>query len=240
MWTALARLAGWRLGLIAGGDGRGRIRRKARRVAADFFGFGEAQCRAAGWGCGKFVWYDCALFIGRKMVMAKTSEVFLVSGQILRRVDGVRQLAPDIEQCVVVARNRDAAYGTLAVSEPAFRPLGHATLKDYELAARRIVAAVEGAGGSVLLAPGMGLDAAKDQIFLMSGQVSRHADTTVVEHVVVAQDAQAARGVLAANEPAFVVGGLYSLQDYERAAGKMRAVLRGVDSGWKLLVAQGM
>jgi len=207
------------LGWIAGGDTE-RVRRNVGRYG------------------GKLVWYDCTLFIVSGMMMAKTSEVFLVSGQFLRSVDGVKQLAPEIEQCVVVAHNRDSAYGTLAVSEPAFRPLGHATLQDYELAARKIVAAVGGASGGVLLAPGMHLDAAKDQIFLMSGQESRH--TAAVERVVVARDAQAARGVLAANEPAFLVGGLFSLQDYERAAGKLRAVLRGMDSGWKLLVAQGM
>lgn len=175
-------------------------------------------------------------------MMAKTSEVFLISGQILRNVDGVRKLAPEIEQCVVVARSRDAAYGTLAAFEPAFRPIGHATLQDYELAARKMVAAVAGtdAGANVLLAPGMGLDAAKDQIFLMSGNVSVRTDSVAAERVVVAQDERAARGVLAANEPAFLVGGLYSLQGYESAARKLRAVLKGADSGWKLLVAQGM
>ncbi|MEM8519049.1 hypothetical protein [Janthinobacterium sp. CAN_S7] len=172
--------------------------------------------------------------------MAKTSEVFLVSGQMLRSIEGVKQLAPEIEQCVVVARNRDSAYDTLAVSEPAFRPLGHATLQDYEMAARKIAASVNDTDASerVLLAPGMHLDAAKDQIFLMSGQESRH--TAAVERVVVARDAQAARRVLAANEPAFLIGGLFSLQDYEHAAKKLRAVLKGTDFGWKLLVAQGM
>lgn len=173
--------------------------------------------------------------------MAKTSEVFLVSGQILRSVDGVKQLSPEIEQCVVVAPSSDAAYGALAVSEPAFRPVGHATLQDYELAARKIVAAVDGAdlGGNVLLAPGMGLDADKNQMFLMSGLAFERSELTA-ERVVVAPDAQAALGMLAANEPTFMVGGLYSLQDYEMAAGAMRAVLRGADSKWKLLVAPGM
>lgn len=89
--------------------------------------------------------------------MAKKTEIFLVSGQFLRRVDGVQQLAPEIEQCVVVAPDGKAAYEALAVLEPSFRPLGLGSLDQYERAVSQIRAAVSGENAELklLVAPGM-------------------------------------------------------------------------------------
>lgn len=180
---------------------------------------------------------------------AKTSEVFLVSGQLLRRVDGELVLAPEVEQCVVVARDIDHAYSAIAISEPAFRPMGHATLQDYENSATKVRAALGGddVGWSVLLAPGMALTAVKSQVFLLSGQIVERLVGggqrlgVVVEHrVVVAPDAVAAYAVVAANAPDFMPSGFVSLDEQERAASKLRAAIGGGDVGWKILVAPGM
>ena len=89
--------------------------------------------------------------------MAKKTEIFLVSGQFLRRVDGMQQLSPEIEQCVVVAPDDKAAYDALAVSEPSFRPLGFVSLDQYDRAASQIRATVSGENTEwkLLVAPGM-------------------------------------------------------------------------------------
>lgn len=90
------------------------------------------------------------------MAVMKT-QVFLISGQYVRDVDGFQQLAPEIEQCVVIASDGPTAYKVIATNEPAFKPVGHATLQDYETAATKLRAVLKGetSGWKLLVAPGM-------------------------------------------------------------------------------------
>lgn len=72
-------------------------------------------------------------------------KVFLVSGQMLeQKVGGREGISPMVTQRVVVAEDAAAAVRRLAEAEPAFKPLGHASLADYEVAARRLRAVAEG------------------------------------------------------------------------------------------------
>ena len=71
--------------------------------------------------------------------------VFLVSGQrLVTGEEGGENLSPDIEQCVVVANDDQDAYKTLESLEPKFRPLGFATLDDYESTAAKLRAVLNG------------------------------------------------------------------------------------------------
>ena len=71
--------------------------------------------------------------------------VFLVSGQrLVTGEDGGEKLSPDVEQCVVVANDGHEAYKTLESVESKFRPLGFATLDDYESTATKLRAALKG------------------------------------------------------------------------------------------------
>lgn len=85
-------------------------------------------------------------------------QVILVSGQRLVKVEGSgEKLSPDIEQLVVVADNGVEAYTALESLEPGFRPLGFATLDDYESTAAKIRDAVSGkvtTGWKVVLGEG--------------------------------------------------------------------------------------
>lgn len=72
------------------------------------------------------------------------NQVFLVQGQMERLVDGVAQRGPEIEQRVVVAQDARVAYEVLAANEPGFKPIGRATLQDYENAATKLRAAIKG------------------------------------------------------------------------------------------------
>lgn len=75
--------------------------------------------------------------------------VFLVSGQRLVTVEGgSEKLSPDIEQCVVVANDDQEAYKALLSMEPNFRPLGCATLDDYESTAIKLRAVLKGDGNT--------------------------------------------------------------------------------------------
>lgn len=75
----------------------------------------------------------------------KPETVFLFSGQMSRSLPAARRTkGPLLEQRVVVAPDEAAAYGLLAQKEPNFRPLGAASLKDYEDAAANVRAALNG------------------------------------------------------------------------------------------------
>ena len=88
---------------------------------------------------------------------AKPSEIFLISGQRLSRNDGSPQLNDAVEQRVVVAPNDRIAYDVLSGIDPQFRPLGHATLAQYEEAAAQLRAVVRGESTAwpLIVAPGM-------------------------------------------------------------------------------------
>lgn len=88
----------------------------------------------------------------------RSDQVYLVQGQYLRPAgNGGQELAPVIVQCIVVAEDDQKAYGCLAEQKPDFRPIGFATLADYEKTARNIRAALkkENASWPVLLAAGI-------------------------------------------------------------------------------------
>lgn len=89
----------------------------------------------------------------------KKNQVFLVSGQLKEEDAGGARLAPEITQRVVVAEDAQAAHGLLASTEPAFRPVGHASLQDYEDAVTKLRATLKGdaTGWTVLVAPGMAI-----------------------------------------------------------------------------------
>ena len=73
--------------------------------------------------------------------------VFLVSGQRLVNVEGGgEKLSPDVDQLVVVADNGVEAYKALESMEPRFRPLGFATLDDYESTAAKLRDVLSGKG----------------------------------------------------------------------------------------------
>jgi len=81
--------------------------------------------------------------------------VFLVSGQLIeQKVGGREGISPTVTQRVVIAEDPVEALQRLAEAEPAFRPLGHASLADYEDAAVRLRAVAEGRSSewSVLVA----------------------------------------------------------------------------------------
>lgn len=72
-------------------------------------------------------------------------KVFLVSGQIQeQKVGGREGISPVVTQRVVVAEDAAQAMQRLAEAEPMFKPLGQASLSDYEDAARRLRAVAEG------------------------------------------------------------------------------------------------
>lgn len=72
-------------------------------------------------------------------------KVFLVSGQMLeQKVGGREGISPVVTQRVVVAEDAAQAMQRLAEAEPMFKPLGQASLSDYEDAARRLRAVAEG------------------------------------------------------------------------------------------------
>lgn len=71
--------------------------------------------------------------------------VFLVSGQIAEQKVGRREgVGSTVHQRVVVADDAVAAYQCLALAEPAFKPVGLASLADYEDSAKRLRAVAEG------------------------------------------------------------------------------------------------
>lgn len=91
--------------------------------------------------------------------MATTAKhVFLISGQRQRSMpDGSMTLAPEIEQCIVVAQDDRAAYQSLAAADPDLQPVGHATLYEYERTAAKLRAALKGdeTGWRLIVASGM-------------------------------------------------------------------------------------
>lgn len=85
------------------------------------------------------------------------------------------------------------------------------------------------------------------QVFLVSGQLVTHGasgeelvSALIEQQVVVAVDGQAAYAALAKKMPNFRPVGLTSLDDYERAVAKIKATLKGAETGWALLIAPGM
>lgn len=84
--------------------------------------------------------------------------VFLVSG---RRIslgdDGIEAISSVVEQCVVVAPSELDVYPSLEKSMPNFRPIGFASLSEYEDAAARIRACLRGeeVAWNLVLANGM-------------------------------------------------------------------------------------
>jgi hypothetical protein len=73
------------------------------------------------------------------------NRVFLVSGQMVeRKVGGREGVGAAVVQRVVHADDAAAAYRALAEQDPAFQPLGVASLFDYEDAARRVRACIDG------------------------------------------------------------------------------------------------
>lgn len=76
-----------------------------------------------------------------------SNTVFLFSGQFEQTSIGGRTgLNPTIRQCVVIAENQKLAYECLTKHMPQFRPLGHATLEDYETTVMKLKKASEGVG----------------------------------------------------------------------------------------------
>lgn len=72
-------------------------------------------------------------------------KVFLVSGQMLEpKVGGQQGSNPSVVQRIVMAEDAAEALRTLGEAEPLFRPLGHASLAEYEDAAFRLRAVAEG------------------------------------------------------------------------------------------------
>lgn len=92
------------------------------------------------------------------MVAATKSQVFLVQGQIVEKVAGIVKYSPVIESCVVVAQDHVAAYAHLEKVSPSFRVVGHASLQEYEDAAKKLRSALKGddVGCKVFVADGMG------------------------------------------------------------------------------------
>ena len=74
-----------------------------------------------------------------------SKNIFLVSGQRLL-AGSSEKLSPIIEQCVVVANDGIEAYQAIESEEPSFRPLGFATLDDYESTATKLRAVLKGEG----------------------------------------------------------------------------------------------
>lgn len=73
-----------------------------------------------------------------------TDQVFLVPGQKKVADSGKIVLSPKVEHWVVVAPDQVEALRLLDVTEPAFKPLGTTTLKEFEDAVLRIRATLEG------------------------------------------------------------------------------------------------
>lgn len=93
------------------------------------------------------------------MAAVLAEQVYLVQGQYRSAAqEHAPDLNPTIEQCVVLATNDQDLYTCLAVSKPDFRPLGVATLADYENTAKKLRACVnsDDPAWEVILAPGMG------------------------------------------------------------------------------------
>lgn len=92
------------------------------------------------------------------MTKVLAEQVYLVQGQLVSAAS-TRGGAPGptIEQCVVVAVNDQDLYQCLATSKPDFRPLGFATLADYEDTAKKLRACLsrEDRSWEIVLAPGM-------------------------------------------------------------------------------------
>ena len=85
------------------------------------------------------------------------------------------------------------------------------------------------------------------QIFLVSGQMlvdveggGKSLSPAVVEKVVVAEDGPAAYAALAEKMPDFRPLGLTALADYEKAVAKIKATLKGVETGWGLVLEPGL
>lgn len=74
-----------------------------------------------------------------------TNQVFLVPGQrITKDKSGAETVSPDIEHCVVVAKDGEAVHAVLGVEQPDFRPLGHTSLASFEEAVVKLRAALSG------------------------------------------------------------------------------------------------
>lgn len=86
----------------------------------------------------------------------------------------------------------------------------------------------------------------KDQVHLVQGQVKGEVNGVlqllpgIVQRVVIAADDVSAFAALKESEPGFASLGSATLQDYEATAARLRAVVRGEDTGWPMLIAPGM
>jgi len=86
----------------------------------------------------------------------------------------------------------------------------------------------------------------KDQVHLVQGQVMGEVDGVqqllpeIVQRVVIASDVASAFAALKGSESSFNPVGSATLQDYEVAAARLRAVVRGEDAGWPMLIAPEM
>lgn len=84
----------------------------------------------------------------------------------------------------------------------------------------------------------------KSQVFLVQGQYATSAGASlggaIEQLVVVAADSDAMAGVVAARAPDFQPVGWATLENYEATAAKLRAALKGEQTGWRVLVAPGM
>lgn len=85
------------------------------------------------------------------------------------------------------------------------------------------------------------------QVFLVSGQTATLAEgggevlsSTVEQQVVVAKDGEEALALLSEKVPSFRPLGLTTLDDYEQAVAKIKATLKGVNTGWGLMLAPGL
>ena len=162
-----------------------------------------------------------------------TNDVFLVAGQMLVSLSGeARTLSPVIEHRVLVAQNERRAFLWLNSMEPAFRPVGSATLSQCEKSITAIRGALSGADNELRVIGGRPSDASGKDVFLLSGQDDQ-------QFVVVAEDESSALTKIG-QVSGFKQANCTSLQTFESTASKLRESMKGSNSGWKLLVAPGM
>lgn len=85
--------------------------------------------------------------------------------------------------------------------------------------------------------------ASKDQVFLVQGQMAQMRDGAKIilpeirQWVIVAPNAEIMTQMVSETLPELGMVGYATLKEYEETAAKLRATLRGVDTGWKMVVA---
>lgn len=78
-------------------------------------------------------------------MQVKPENVYLISGRVSVPPNVERRAnEPVVTQRVVVAKDEISAYSWLAKKEPSFRPIGAASLRDYENAIANLRAVLNG------------------------------------------------------------------------------------------------